>query len=75
MYYYTLDGVEYPLINLYSIPVGYGEVDVEIGSPTRDRAPGVLLAGHIAYTASAKEMGARRLDTVSPSPQWFVYQT
>ena len=55
MYYYTLDGVEYPLINLYSIPVGYGEVEVEIGEPTRDRAPGVLLAGHIAYTACAKE--------------------
>ena len=67
--------MEYPLINLYSIPVGYGEVEVEIGEPTRDRAPGVLLAGHIAYTACAKETDARRLDTVSPSPQWVVYQT
>ncbi|KAI0738926.1 hypothetical protein C8Q80DRAFT_1275137 [Daedaleopsis nitida] len=63
---YTLDGVVYPTINMESIPAGYAEVDIVVDEMTY-----VMLAGHVAFSVSSKEQGGK-LDTVSPSPQWFL---
>ena len=63
---YTLDGVEYPTLSMKSIPAGYAEVDIEVDGRTY-----LMLAGHVAFSVSAKARGGK-LDTVSPSPQWFL---
>ena len=53
------------------IPPGYAEVDL-ILEQSCSETPYMLVAGHVAYAASAKEPGGK-IDTVSPSPQWFVH--
>ena len=69
---YTLDGVEYFIVNPDNVPLGYGEVNVTILDDNLEILC-MMVAGHVALKASAS-VKKGKLDTVSPSPQWFMYQ-
>ena len=62
-------------MDVADIPSGYGEVDFTIRDGTHD-IPCKLIAGHVAFKASSSVKGGNlppKLDTISPSPQWFLY--
>ncbi|KAH9918221.1 uncharacterized protein BXZ73DRAFT_53065 [Epithele typhae] len=69
---YVLDGVEYPNMLFNYIPVGYSTVDVNIGG----HPPCKMLAGHLAsavYSTDGPREGDEG-DTLSPAPQWILYE-
>lgn len=61
----VLDGIPYPVI--YSIPVGFSEVDVKLVG-VEEETMGMMVAGHVARLTE----GTLR-DTVRPSLGWFVF--
>ncbi|RPD75593.1 hypothetical protein L226DRAFT_612606 [Lentinus tigrinus ALCF2SS1-7] len=67
---YTLDGVSYFTVTTNQIPAGYCEVDVTICAPMTHCT---MIADHFAIAASAKESGGK-LDTLSPSTHWIVFE-
>ncbi|KAI0325948.1 hypothetical protein GY45DRAFT_1329621 [Cubamyces sp. BRFM 1775] len=69
---YTLDGVSYFTIRFDDIPDGYGEVDVTIDDDGKE-IPCLMVAGNLAFSVTESTPGGK-LDTVSPSPQWYMLQ-
>ncbi|KAI0654379.1 hypothetical protein C8Q70DRAFT_1058475 [Cubamyces menziesii] len=69
---YTLDGVSYFTLPFERIPDGYGEVDVMIDDDGKE-IPCMMVAGNLAFSVTESTPGGK-LDTVSPSPQWYMLQ-
>ena len=68
-----LDGVQYFAIEIKKIPPGYSEVDVTVhdnGTFLKCK----MVAGHVAFEVSSKEPGGQP-NILSPSAQWFMFQT
>ena len=67
-----LDGVSYFTLPFENIPDGYGEVDVMIDDDGKE-IPCMMVAGNLAFSVTESTPGGK-LDTVSPSPQWYMLQ-
>ncbi|KAH9899270.1 hypothetical protein C8Q73DRAFT_787173 [Cubamyces lactineus] len=68
----TPDGVSYFSILFEDIPDGYGEVDVTIDDGGNE-IPCLMIAGNLAFSVTESTPGGT-LDTISPSPQWYMLQ-
>ncbi|KAI1783968.1 hypothetical protein LXA43DRAFT_930733 [Ganoderma leucocontextum] len=69
---YTLDGVPFFVIPVGCIPPGYCEVDVTVND-NGHKLDCMMVAGHVAFSGSSA-VGSDKIDTVSPSAQWFIFE-
>ncbi|OBZ67751.1 hypothetical protein A0H81_12497 [Grifola frondosa] len=67
-----LNGVTYPPMSMSAIAEGYCEVDVDL-EDNGERFDCKMVAGHLAMATSRSVTGGKKEDTVSPSPQWFMF--
>ena len=54
------------------ISAGYCEVDVKV-IDNGERVDCLMVAGHVAVKATS-ESGEGPRDTLSPAPQWFIFE-
>ncbi|TBU36770.1 hypothetical protein BD309DRAFT_1005204 [Dichomitus squalens] len=67
---YVLDGISYPALSQTQMAEGFCEVEVLLDD-NGQRFDCVMVAGHVAIAVSGSAESRR--DTLSPSPEWFIY--
>ena len=73
---FVYEDVRYPVIPLGNVANGFGDVDIRIEEANGKVLEGMMVAGHVgalARKSNETEGNEGILDTLQPSPQWFMF--